>query len=103
MTQSLNEYKQIREARLALLCVGDIIYYVSTTWRVYPYCIVAIEEDRVRVRVGGGYSPYYMFSTMETYKGEVYVYMGSDAGSYESKIERMIEIVESHVPLTYDS
>jgi hypothetical protein len=92
----IEEYKKLREVRLALLCVGDIIYYISSTWRIYPYHIAKIEKDRLRVEIGGAYSPYYMFDVMETYEGEVYVYTDSKAGSYEQRLERMIEVINAH-------
>jgi hypothetical protein len=99
----IEEYKRLREARLALLCVGDTVYYISSTWRIYPYHIVKVEDDRVFVEVGGLYHPYYMLDIMETYEGEVYIYPDSKASSYEQRLERMIERINAHEPIIHDS
>jgi hypothetical protein len=89
------EYRLIREARLALLCVGDTIYFISSTRRIYSYHINKVEEDRIYIEVGGGYSPFYMFNIMETYEGKIYVYLDYRAENCEQRLKRMIEIIES--------
>jgi hypothetical protein len=91
-------YEEIREALIALLCIGDKIYYIHS-WdnhdiitksyiiEIFPGGLAI--QNRVTIRRTC------YFSWMEHYEGKLYIWENFRIMRRELKIEAMIEILKS--------
>jgi hypothetical protein len=93
-------YNTIREALIALLCVGDSINYLHHSLglgiMVTRHTVIEITDEFIKL---ADYRfSVYKFSTIEQYKGELYVWC-EENGSYSyrtiPRILRMIELIKS--------
>jgi hypothetical protein len=91
------EYEQLREALIKLLCVGDSIFiiYFGTNTFIRGH-ISELFEDKLKIREYPVLE--FPFKMVEVYSGRLYVWDSSNTKyKFRSKerIERMHEVLES--------
>jgi hypothetical protein len=100
-------YDTIREALIALLCVGDSINYlhhsIGLGLMVTRHTVTEITDEFIKL---ADYRfSIYKFFTIEHYKGELYIWC-EEYGSYRlrttPRILRMIELIESTETIKHD-
>jgi hypothetical protein len=91
-----HEYAQIREARLALMCVGDTIYYVSNIHRLITYTVHSIEGNGIRLDSGGLYHPLHFIDSIDTHEGNLYIFEDHTTRSYGMRLKKLISIIEAN-------
>jgi hypothetical protein len=98
----MEEYENIRNGLLALLCVGDKINYIAFGHNqryniIYQYLITYVEEVIIRIQDDLGYFHNIYKSTIEHYNGELYIWQGMSTPPYRSqkRIKELAKIVES--------
>jgi hypothetical protein len=88
------EYEQIREVLLALMCVGDKINYIyfchGGYYRIYKTIVNEIEKEAVRID-GWGMCALY---AVEHYQGELYVWERHYPRN-DDRLEAMAKIINS--------
>lgn len=98
---TLGEYLQIREARLALLCVGEDIFYLHSfatdhnALRKYP--IGEINEQGIIIH-NLGYAAECSFDTIEYHQGDLYIWKAPPPYcdyTRMGKVDAMIQLIES--------
>lgn len=107
------EYEELKEALIALLCVGDPIYHIfrpiGTIWdhkthgpKSAPYMVLEraiMEINEGTVKVCSIYTEdqptVWSFKSMEMYEGKLYLWPAVCA-THEEKLVRLAEIVKSH-------
>jgi hypothetical protein len=91
------DYKLVREALIALMCVGDKIYYITYTDHIETWDIIMVEEDRITVDTGARYHPKHYFDSIEAYEGKLYILCNSlSILSKNKRVQSVIEIVEAN-------
>lgn len=109
MTQ---EYEDLREGLLALLCVGDEINYLHSGMAGYnqathskePYHTLlryrvtdVISNDMIKIE-SFGYTSTVFPSSIEVYDGELYIWSNAAYASFstrEEKVAKMSKIIEA--------
>jgi hypothetical protein len=98
---ALEEYLLVREARLALLCVGEELSFVhlfqDEANKIKRYNIIEINNDSVVIEYLG-YSSFVPINNIEYYEGELYAWNPPQRYNNYSrmgKVEAMIQIIES--------
>jgi hypothetical protein len=92
----MKEYNLIREALMALMCVGDEInhlYYCHGGYNTILRCrILEITDYKVVIEDWGSCN----LSSIEHYQGELYIWEEKYYFNREAKVERMIELIEGY-------
>jgi hypothetical protein len=92
------EYAIIREALIALLCVGDKINYIHYCsdghYSIRESLIVAIHKKGIVIQNWAATDEICSLNAIEHYQGELYIWEEPQV-MRDRKIERMIEIIES--------
>jgi hypothetical protein len=94
------EYEQLREALLALLCVGDkinqICYDSIANYAIMEQRISMILKNTVKLERYNWIM--FKFNTIEQHEGELYIW-SSDHGKFhyrsDQRLKKIIEIIES--------
>jgi hypothetical protein len=95
------DYSVIREALLALLCVGDEIYYVfqgiGNRYHVRLCTIDKIlNEDQIVINSGNlGFMTIQYTELVDVYNGKPYIWSACHIRDFNGRLEKLSEIIKS--------